>query len=283
MDRKKSIIASNSDVIEKTKQASDSGKNADILNRMSMSRSVVQNVRLICLHNGMDENNEDWQQIIIQLRSIVNVVNTFTDADKCIDFITDMHDEKTLMIISDTLCQITIPLIHDVTQLHTIVIFCRSKTKHGEWAKNWFKIKGIFSDIPPICKVLKEAAQQCEQNATSISFVNTNDDVSKKNLAELDSSFMYTQILKEILLTIEFEEKHIKEFIEYCRNVFADNEGELVNVNKVNRTYHDKTPIWWYTREWFLYSMLNCALRLMDVNIIINMGFFIRDLHRHIE
>ncbi len=49
------------------------------------------------------------------------------------------------------------------------------------------------------------------------------------------------------------------------------------------KKYHDKTPIWWYTYECFLHPMLNRALRLTDVDIIIKMGFFIGDLHRHIK
>ena len=57
---------------------------------------------------------------------------------------------------------------------------------------------------------------------------------------------------------------------------------ELNNVKELERKYHQKTPIWWYTCEGFLYPMLNRALRLMDVDIIIKMGFFIGDLHRHI-
>src|SRR5262249_30549541 len=38
----------------------------------------------------------------------------------------------------------------------------------------------------------------------------------------------------------------------------------------------------WYTCPWFLCSMLNRALRTMEVVLIINMGFFVRDLHQHI-
>ena len=44
-----------------------------------------------------------------------------------------------------------------------------------------------------------------------------------------------------------------------------------------------QTPIWWYTYECFLNPMLNRALRMNDVDIIMKMGFFIGDLHRHIE
>jgi tetratricopeptide (TPR) repeat protein len=107
--------------------------------------------------------------------------------------------------------------------------------------------------------------------------------MSKKRLNQLDASFMYSQLLKEILLTIEFESKHIAEFIEYCRDLFVDNKTELSNVKKLEEKYDDNTPIWWYTCDSFLYSMLNRGLRQMDVNITIKLGFFIRDLHRDIE
>jgi tetratricopeptide (TPR) repeat protein len=111
----------------------------------------------------------------------------------------------------------------------------------------------------------------------------TGGDVSNKKLDQLDPSFMYTTIMKEILLVINFEQRHFLEFIKYCREVFVDNTSELKNIKKLEQKYRDETPIWWYTYECFLYPMLNRALRMMDVDIIIKMGFFIGDLHRHIE
>ncbi len=71
--------------------------------------------------------------------------------------------------------------------------------------------------------------------------------------------------------------------IDYCREVFAENERELKNVKRLERKYRDETPIWWYTYECFLYPMLNRALRLMVTEIIFKMDFFIDGLHRHIE
>jgi hypothetical protein len=108
-------------------------------------------------------------------------------------------------------------------------------------------------------------------------------DASNKTLDRLDPSFMYTQILKEIFLKIKFEQKHFQEYIDYSRKQFADNDLELSNIRKLEAEYRTQTPIWWYTYPCFLYPMLNRGLRLMDVDIIIRMGFFIGDLHRHIE
>jgi tetratricopeptide (TPR) repeat protein len=93
---------------------------------------------------------------------------------------------------------------------------------------------------------------------------------------------MYTQILKEMLLTIDLEPQHFHEFLTYCRERFTGNAVELKNVDKIEREYPNHEPIWWYTYQCFLYSMLNRALRTMEVDLIIKMGFFVRDLHNHI-
>jgi tetratricopeptide (TPR) repeat protein len=93
---------------------------------------------------------------------------------------------------------------------------------------------------------------------------------------------MYTQILKEILLTIDFETKHMNEFLTYCRGQLTGNTAELKNVDKFEKEYYRHQPIWWYTSYSFLYSVLNRALRTMEIDLIIKMGFFLRDLHQHI-
>ncbi|CAF0776354.1 unnamed protein product [Adineta steineri] len=244
--------------------------------RMNMQR--IQNVLLIWLDNNINENNADCSNTIKQLKCVVNNVNTFKDSDQCLEFIQTINNNKVCMIVSGSLGKHIVPHVHDMSQVDTIFIFCSNREWHKQWAKEWSKIKGVFTDIKSICEALKQAAHQCEQNATSISFVSSN-----KKLDQLDPTFMYTQILKEILLTINFEDKHFKEFITYCREVYNDDKHELKNVNQLQTTYKRNIPIWWYTWDAFLYRMLNQALRLMDADIIIRMGFFINDLHCDIQ
>jgi hypothetical protein len=231
-------------------QASTTSKGT--MDRQRVNASMVQNVLLIWLDNSIDEDNNDCRNTITQLRRVMNTINMFTNCDRCIDFLTDINTVKVFMIISGELSPHIIPLIHDITQLDSIYIFCENKPRYVQWAKEWPKIKGAFTDILPICQALKEAAQQCEHNASGRCFMPTSSGASKTNLDQLDCSFMYTQILKEILLTIQVTQQHI----------------------------NDETPIWGYTSECYLYSMLNRVLRTIDVNIIIMMGFFVNDFYR---
>ena len=244
----------------------------------------VQNFLLIWLDSNIDVlNNEDCSNTITQLRQIVNTVKTFTDVDQCIAFITNIEEEKVFMIISGALGEVIVPRIHNMFQIDSIYVFCQNESRHKQWAQNWMKIKGVFVEILPLCEELKQAAQQCDQNSISISFVPTNELLSNQNLDQINQSFMYTQILKEILLTIQFDKQSMNDFIIYCREQFIGNSSELNNINKLEQEYSVQKPIWWYTYECFLYSMLNRALRTMEVDTIIKMGFFVRDLHEDIE
>ena len=244
---------------------------------------MIQNVIVIWLDANSNENNTDCQNTINRLRRVVNTVNTFTNSEECIQFLKEVTDEKVCMITSGTLGQQIIPRAHDLCQVDSIFIFCQHKEYHEGWANDWLKIKGVFTKIESICDALKQTARQCQQNAISISIMGGSDNIVEKNGDRLDPSFMYTQIMKEIFLTINFEPKHIDEFIQYCRETLAHDEKQLKYVSQLACQYREHTPIWWYTRECFLYPMLNHALRTMDANLMVKLGFFISDLHRQIE
>nr|ACD54697.1 TPR repeat containing protein-like protein [Adineta vaga] len=224
----------------------------------------LETIIVVWLDKHFDENHEDCQSTITQLYSYSNDINTFMDNDQCIEFILDIADKNVCMIISGSMVQNLLPCIHDICLLDSIFLYCKNEEYHQQWFKQWSKIKGVFTDLTSICAALRERTYQCQQNAISMSFVG-----SKKRLDQLDPSFMYTQLIKEIMLTIDFGDKHIKEFIEYCPDLLHQ--------------YHQKSPIWWYTNPGVLYTILNCALRLLDGDIIVRMGFFINDLHRQIE
>ena len=122
-----------------------------------------------------------------------------------------------------------------MAQVKNIYIFYENKARHEQWTQEWSKIKGIFTDIKSICEALKRAVHECDQNTISMSFVTTTEDTTNKTLDQLDQSFMYTQILKEILLTIDFEPQHI-ELILYCREHFDGNMIEFKNIANIH--YH---------------------------------------------
>jgi len=245
---------------------------------------MMQNFLIVWLDGNIDEmGNVEYDTSITKLREVVNTVNTFTDMNECVNFITNIKTKNIFIISSGTLGQKTVPTVHSMAQVNSIYIFCGNKTQHEQWAKQWPKIKGVFTEIKPICEALEKAVKECDQNTISMSFVATSNDAMNKNLDRLDQSFVCIQILKEILLTINFDQEHMKEFIVYCREQFDGNMIELKNIDQLEKEYRQHTPIWWYTNHYFLYSMINHALRTMEVDLIVRLGFFLCDLHKNIS
>ncbi|CAF3430159.1 unnamed protein product [Rotaria socialis] len=134
-----------------------------------------------------------------------------------------------------------------------------------------------------ICDSLDHHTHQCDRESIPMSFVSMNDASSHQELDQLEPSFMYSTLLKEILLELDYGEQAVKELTDDCREKYKGNNSQLQIIQLFEREYHQHTPIWWYTLEGFTYQMLNRALRTLEVNTIVKMGFFIRDIHQHIE
>ncbi|CAF4326493.1 unnamed protein product [Rotaria sp. Silwood2] len=176
-----------------------------------------------------------------------------------------------------------VPLIHDIAVLDSIYIICDNEAPQKEWTKEWSKIEGVFTTINSICESMKKVARQCDHDTIPMSFVSKRTMAAasgEKNLDQLEPSFMYSQLFKEIVLEIDEDDtKPLNDLIIYARNKNIP-EHEL---KRLKRRYYQRTPVWWYTYEFFLYGMLNRALRSLDMGTMIKMGFFIRSLHRQLE
>lgn len=249
--------------------------------------SIFHNLRLIWLNitNIEEINNDNSQNIITQLRSYINNVNIFTDVDKCIDFLMEISNEKIFLVLSDTSNEHILTIAHDLNQVECIYIFCKDKSSDKQYPKQWKKLQGIFTNISSICERIEKTIQEFHEDSISISFLSTNNELDKsnENLNQLNQSFMCTRMLKDILLTIDFDQSHIQDFIRYYQEQFDKNDHQQNFIELLQENYHNYSPIWWYTCSYFIYTMLNRALRTMDINFIIKMGFYIRDLHRYIE
>ena len=233
------------------------------------TRRLLQNFLLVWLDANLDESKADFKKSLEQLRNVVASIRTFKNVKQCIDFLNEISEEKVFMIVSGSLGRQVVPEIESKPQLEAIYVFCGNKTAHEQWTSRISKVKGAYTDIKPICKALQIDRENCDRAMVLISFNG------------IDALFLYTQLLKEAILQIEDDDnKSLEELGHYCRQEEGIPEKEIV---KIEREYRSHTPIWWYTAPCFLYPMLNRGLRVMDAEIIMKTGFFIRHLQQHMD
>ncbi|CAF0757993.1 unnamed protein product [Adineta steineri] len=240
----------------------------------------IQNFTIIWLTNIKDDTNS-----LIHLQRIFNTSRKFTEAAECIKYITEFEANKVFMIIDCTFENELISFIDELPQINSIYLLKSQQIQHHFTDLQSTKIKGTFDNIESICNLIKGNIQRWNDTEFSISSISP-EDISSNDLNRLDQSFMYSQLIKEILLDIEYNLVIAKtELTEYCRHIQSC--GGTKNVSSVidefKRDYDKHSPVWWYTRDCFTYDMLNKALRDQDAKTLIKMGFFLRDVHRRIE
>jgi tetratricopeptide (TPR) repeat protein len=300
MDKKKLSTASNSSSGAKVKQMPPPAKGKIGTKQASLTASAsrsnttatevqssedfssIQSYILFWLDSNIDMNDDNCLFTITQLQSVVNTVHVFNDSDQCANFLNKIKNQKVFMVVSGSLSQHTLPRIHNMPQLTAVFVFCDNRPKYESLTKSWSKVRGIFTDITVLCESVKQVARQCDEDSIDISLVSASD-ISDQSLDHLDQSFMYTQLIKEILFELKHDDDSVKKLVTYCRNKYSNNEKELKTIETFQNEYQLQSPIWWYTYECFIYHLLNWALRYQEFDVIIKMAFFIRDLHRHIE
>ncbi|CAF0907271.1 unnamed protein product [Adineta ricciae] len=227
----------------------------------------LEDLNIVWLNTFTHEDSDRTFKLLPNLQQILPSIRTFNNVTHCEVFLrNEVHNNQIVfLIVSDTFAEDFLPHIRDLSYINSIYILGRSDAKSGE---------KIFSDISELCRQLKEDVRDCQNDLTPIHLLNN---IQRDN--KLEPSFMYSRLLKETLINIEYDENAKKDFVEYCRMQF----NQLPVLDDFERDYEKHSPIWWYTRDCFVYEMLNKALRTGDIDILIKMAFFIRDLHQQIQ
>lgn len=288
-----SPVNNNNTATNNTTQASIVSKEVTVNITAAVSSSSVrqrharmlQDFFLIWLDSNIDENNKSFQDFLTELRSIFVRLELFTNVDECISYMTSIGEEKIILITSGTLGESTVHVIHDMVQLYAILVFCVNVARHEEWATKWPKVRCVAASIKYICESLRKIIRQSDRDSISMSFVSKQTTAKiasseNKNANELDPSYMYSMFFKEIVLEIDEDNgKQMRDFIDYCHEKgIPDSE-----VSKFHSEYQHSTPVRLYTSQSFVFGMLNYALRTLDMETMVKMGFFIRNLHLQLE
>ncbi|UJR13533.1 hypothetical protein I4U23_000547 [Adineta vaga] len=228
-------------------------------------------------------DNEDIQLILTESQRIPHPVDIFKDDQQCFEFLRKYPDERAFVIISGQYDEETLHRVHDCDQVDSIYFYYKDKRITGEKRNDWSKVKNESSDMVSINKMVDQDIKKSVHNAPPRIYFELNNKTSDVSLDTMNYSFMYSLILKKIVLKLTYNNSDIKEFIDYCRKRF---EGDIETKEKIaefQKKYKKKDAIKWYTEECFLYKELNRALRQVDIGMIMKMSFFIQHLHQQLD
>ncbi|CAF1390373.1 unnamed protein product [Adineta steineri] len=213
-----------------------------------------------------------------ELRGIINHIQTFDNTEACEAYIRQAKDEKVVLIVSDNLGQKIIPTVRELPQLSSFYVYCQNKTKNEEWANQFTKLRGVFVNRDALVQKLASDQKARNKSDDSIPISVITHNTITNSLESRNALFLWFQLFIDVLLRMHHKLSDRNELIELCKSNYAGNETELKILEEFEQQYKPEKAVWWYTREWCLYRILNKALRVQDLDAIYALRFFLSDL-----
>ncbi len=137
-----------------------------------------------------------------------------------------------------------------------------------------------------IQKILSDQIQRQHKKideAFSISIFSAGAPGEGKSTSEINSHFIHSQLLIDCLIGMKSNSTDKVELISLCKKEYEGNNEELKILEEFEQSYSPIDALGWYTRQSFLYRLLNKALRMQNVDLLYVFRFFIRDIERQLE
>jgi len=230
--------------------------------------------------------NEDNRRTQLKLREIINHLKTFDDQNQCHQKILSLSPQDRLVLIVSGRCgRQLVPQIHHLRQVSSIYVYCMDKKANEQWAKDFIKIKSVIVELKDLIHVIKQDQQSRVkiEEPLSINIFQNSTNKKDQSTTGLNGNFVHSLLLIDVLIRMKSIESDKQQLIKLCKNEYQANNAELILVCEFEKDYRSDKALWWYTRDSFLYRMLNKALRIQNIDLLFLFRFVIRDIYQQLK
>ncbi|CAF1060514.1 unnamed protein product [Rotaria sp. Silwood1] len=198
---------------------------------------------LLWLHDQVNTAQEN-QQVRKQLRQIINHLKAFDNEDHCRQYILSTSSQDRIVFIVKAVAVKLDDLISKITQDQ------KTRTKVEEPLS--FNIYSIHENID-------------------------------QSTIELNGHFVHSLLLIDVLFRMKATEQDKQQLISLCNNQYEGKSAQLAMVHEFDEQYSSEKALWWYSRDSFLYKILNKALRTQNIDILFLFRFVIADIYQQLK
>ncbi|CAF1441719.1 unnamed protein product, partial [Adineta steineri] len=244
----------------------------------------LEELTLVWLNDAIDYGS-DYYVHFVCLRNIISHLEVFSNLHDFFDYINSVNNERVIALISGAFCPQTELICDEICEISNIYILCNEDqiNHYKTIACDKTNIRGVFYTIDTLAQELHHHVEEFHNIPT------TNQTVSEgkttRNLCCKQIKFKCFQMLTKILCQTSPEEAVAKQhLLEYCRLANTLEEyGDKEQLMEFNNDYCEKQSVYWYTRESFLFRLLNKATRQWDVDVLLDFGFYISNLNKQLH
>jgi hypothetical protein len=238
--------------------------------------------------DGLISNNVDEPDYLnrkTELGNLIDHLHVFNNIDGCLEYFSTLDiSDKALFIVSGSIGERTLPQLHEHTQIICVYIFCNNTIEHREWANRYLKVRGVYNKPEELVQRLQHDVQFLRHHFIPANIFPTQDvhQTSFQNVDKEKSTFLWFQLLIDVLTRLPKSEESKQDLIKECRKCYSNNEKEQKKITDFESKYTESQAIEWYTRDCFLFRLINRAFRTRNIDNIFKFRYFFIDLHKQL-
>ncbi|CAF3827795.1 unnamed protein product [Rotaria sp. Silwood1] len=227
-------------------------------------------------------SREDTEKTKEQLRLINDYVVFSTDLEQCATFIESVDKEKVFLITSGSKASQILSRTSSCRQLDSIFIFCLKKERYEHLFNEYSKIVGIYVKLDDLCQSIEEQIDLVNRHMQTFSFFDQHEK-ALKDLSEESAAFLWFQLFNYVVARLPRNQQAKQQMIQICKDYYRGNKKEIRAIEDFEKTYRSEDSILWYSKQTFVYKLINKALRTEDINLLYIFRFFIGDLSEALQ
>lgn len=228
-------------------------------------------------------DTSDPDEIILKenVGKFIDDIRIFDDVDDCINELSCFLEEKVFLWLGYGLSYL-VSILNDFNQI--LYMYLSEPVEYTVTTK----IRGVFPDCKQLFNQLERDIQIWKHSHAYLTFCDIDsrrmETTTTQDIHNNAARFMWSQMLLETLLHIPspLDNPH-KDLLKEARRLYANNHCSLKTIDQFEREYQEKDAIQWYTRDSFLYRLVNKALRTRDICLIFKFRFLIQHIHRQLK
>jgi len=237
-------------------------------------------ITLIWLDAKANCNSIDSRNTRQMLEQIQIPLRLFEDTNNCLQLLNSNTNLKArvFLIVSGKFSQEILPPI-----VESVFIYCIDSEKYrSSLSKHNSRINGIYNKLEELKSAIRTALGNYDVRASILQFFSQKQSPIR-DLTYRQASFLWFQLLQKLLLKTQYQINDMKEMLEYCREYYADNRKFLSQIDEFEANFTPSNAIYWYTRQTFVYKIINRALRTEDIQALYIFRYYISCLCQQLK
>lgn len=236
---------------------------------------------LFWLTNASNSVEDFIQGRVVPFRALTHDARVFVDKDNCIAALKEIIDQEVFLVVVDLIDENLLETFHNSPRVGHIYLISNTIVANKERLARFMKVRHLPNDDHILLKRLKEDIRN-RRKMLPIQ-INSTDQSSVQSIKNETVDFLWCQLLIDVVCRLAGTSTSKVDLTEECRSNYMDNSKQLNNITEFESSYKAQDAILWYTKDSFLYRLLNKAFRTLNIDLIFRYRFFIGDLFQSLS